>query len=149
MNRNGHSLRLWQRLELTGAAFVLVALFAQLFAALNIDDRLKETDSMIQEARLKMIYDVLRTGKEGSVSWEDVEEQFAGPKKSGDNHFRFEEVSGFIRNFAAITFLLGAVLSLLGKWLQYRAENIRIPPDQARNDVSLSSEIAPAKSKTP
>lgn len=149
MNRNGHSLQLWQRLELTGAAFVLVALFAQLFAALNIDDRLKETDSMIQEARLKMIYEVVRTGKEDSVSWEDVEEQFAGPKNSGDSHFRFEEVSGFIRNVAAITFLLGAALSLLGKWLQYRAENARIPPDQTRDGAHLSSEAAPAKSKTP
>ena len=111
-------LKAWQQLELVGMFLVLAALGVEAFLASDVDRNLRAADNMILERRLSHIYyAATNPGTERQPAWDDIEESVSGPK---GGHSGWEEVNDVLRPWAGALFVLGAMLSLAGKYVEYR-----------------------------
>ena len=116
-------MKRWQHFEIWGAAAVLAGLLLQFFVAIEIQERRQKTDEAILEQRLTHIYATIRDQEPLEPKWDQIEEYFAGPVIPGDAHFRFEEVERAVSIAAGLLFVVGSLLALLGRKMQFAEEN--------------------------
>lgn len=116
-------MKLWQHLEIWGAGAVLAGLLFQFFVAVEIQERRQETDEAILEQRLTHIYRAIRDQGPQEPKWDEIEDFYAGRVVPGDASWRFEEAERAIKLLAAFLFVVGSLLAVVGKAIQFSEEN--------------------------
>ena len=116
-------MKLWQKFEIWGAAAVLLSLFLQFFVAATIEENMKESDAADLEMRLEHIYSLIKNNQELNPPWDEISKFNKGPRIEGDNHWQFQEVYYFVQPVAIFLFIVGAILALIGKYIEYTSNN--------------------------
>ncbi|EJG0482356.1 hypothetical protein AB6H46_22325 [Vibrio alginolyticus] len=116
-------MKVWQKIELSGAICILLSIFLQFFVSAGVEQSMKTSDAEETNMRLEHIYYYIKHKEERNPSWEMIEEMAKGKRVEGDNHWRFEEVYYFLTPASILLFFLGSVIGVIGRCLEYREIN--------------------------
>lgn len=114
------ALTWWQRMELVGLTMILVALFLQLVIVANLKD-VKIAEDMALNEKLHHIYVAATTGEETYPKWGEIDRIYKGEAKPNDWGWTFDEIDQLVTWLAAVCFFVGSLLTLLGKWLEFKS----------------------------